>query len=75
MIKVKKTFSSSDRTGKEKYKALIIEHNGRILGTTATTRYSPEGKAVKSEVTVYAEIPSVCKEIDMTSFIDELDDS
>ncbi len=74
MIKVKKTFSSHDQSGKEKYIALVLDHKGKILGTTTVTRHSPNGDAVDSSVTVFAEIPSVVSEIDMNSFINELDD-
>ncbi len=74
MIKVKKTFSSHDVEKKEKYITLVLEKKGKILGTATTTRHSPNGDAVDSAITVFAEIPSVVAEIDMASFIDEIDD-
>ena len=75
MIPVKKTFSTHDQSKINKFKAAVLREKGYILGTAVTTRYSPDGESKDSEVTIYAEIPHVCAEIDINSFVDELDNS
>lgn len=73
MIKVKKTFSAHDRSKINQFKDAVKREKGVILGTATTSRQSPDGSTGDSTVTIYAKIPHVCAEIDMDSFIDEMD--
>ena len=74
MIEFNKTFSAQDQEKIERFKATVLREKGKILGTATTTRTSPDGTNVDREVTIYAEIPHVCAELDMKSYVEELDD-